>query len=164
MAVGLQRRARGAGFALRVDGCDVSATAVSLASRYAERRSLEAVFFRLDAIAAEALPDGYDAMISNLFLHHLSSADAVLLLKKMSESAPVVVVTDLARGPIGYAAAFLGTRLLSRSPIVHTDGPRSVRAAFTLEEALLLAARAALDGARILPAFPYRWRLDWGRC
>ena len=163
VAVALQRLARRAGVSLRVDGCDVSATAVSLATRYAERRSLEATFFRLDAIAA-ALPDGYDAMISNLFLHHLSSADAVLLLKKMTAAAPAVVVTDLARGPVGYAIALVGTRLLSRSPIVHTDGPRSVRAAFTLEEARLLAARAGLDGARIESAFPYRWRMDWGRC
>ena len=162
MAVALQRLARRAGVALQVDGCDVNETAVSLAARYAERRSLEMTFFRLDAIAAP-LPDGYDAMISNLFLHHLSSDDAVLLLKKMSAAAPAVVVNDLARGPFGYAAALVGTRLLSRSPIVHTDGPRSVRAAFTLEEARLLAARAGLEGARIEPVFPYRWRMDWGR-
>lgn len=162
VAVALQRLARRAGVSLQVDGCDVSATAVNLATRYAERRSLEMTFFELDAIAG-ALPDGYDAMISNLFLHHLSHDDAVLLLKKMSEAAPAVVVNDLERGPFGYAAALVGTRLLSRSPIVHTDGPRSVRAAFTLEEARLLVARAGLDGARIEAVFPYRWRMDWGR-
>ncbi len=162
VAVALQRLARRAGVLLQVDGCDVSATAVSLAAGYAERRSVEATFFRLDAIAA-ALPNDYDAMISNLFLHHLSFDDAVLLLKKMSSAAPTLVVTDLVRGPIGYATALVGTRLLSRSPIVHTDGPRSVRAAFTLAEANLLATRAGLDRARIQPAFPYRWRMDWGR-
>jgi hypothetical protein len=102
-------------------------------------------------------------MISNLFLHHLAHDDAVVLLKKMSEAAPALVVNDLARGPAGYAAAVVGTRLLSRSPVVHTDGPRSVRAAFTVGEARLLAQRAALDGARVEPVFPYRWRLDWGR-
>ena len=147
---------------MRVDGCDVSATAVSLATDHAERRSVEANFFRLDANAA-TMPRDYDAIVSNLFLHHLSSSDAAMLLKKMSAAAPVVVVTDLVRGPIGYAAAFVGTRLLSRSTIVHTDGPLSVRAAFTLEEARLLADRAGLVGARVEPAFPYRWRLDWGR-
>ena len=162
MAVAVQRLARRAGVALQVDGCDVSATAVNLAARYAERRSPGARFFRLDALAA-TLPDDYDAMISNLFLHHLRSADAVLLLTRMSAAAPTLVVTDLVRGPIGYATALVGTRLLSRSPIVHTDGPRSVRAAFTLEEARLLVVRAGLDGARIEAAFPYRWRMDWGR-
>ena len=162
VAVALQRLAGRAGVPLQVDGCDVSGTAVSLATGYAERHSIEMTFFRLDAIAG-ALPDGYAAMICNLFLHHLSHDNAVLLLKKMSEAAPTVVVNDLARGPFGYAAALVGTRLLSRSPIVHTDGPRSVRAAFTLEEACLLAARAGLDGARIEPVFPYRWRMDWGR-
>ena len=162
VAVALQRLARRAGVPLQVDGCDVSDTAVSLATRYAKRRSLEMTFFRLDAIAG-ALPDGYDAMVSNLFLHHLSHDDAVLLLKRMSDATPTIVVNDLARGPFGYAAAVVGTRLLSCSPIVHTDGPRSVRAAFTLEEARLLAARAGLDDARIEPVFPYRWRMDWDR-
>jgi len=162
VAVALQRLARRAGVALEVEGCDVSDTAVGLATRYAQRRSLEMTFFRLDAIV-EALPDGYDAMISNLFLHHLSNGDALLLLKKQSAASPTVVVNDLVRGPCGYAAAVVGTRLLSRSPIVHTDGPRSVRAAFTLEEARLLVARAGLDRARIEPVFPYRWLMDWGR-
>ena len=134
---------------------------MSLARGYAETRSVDATFFRLDAIDAD-LPGDYDAMISNLFLHHLSSDAAVLLLRKMSAASPVVVVTDLVRGSIGYAAAFVGTRLLSRSPIVHIDGPRSVRAAYTLDEACLLAARAGLAGARIEPAFPWRWRMQWG--
>ena len=162
MAVALQRLARRAGVSLQVDGCDVSATAVNLAARYAKKRSPGARFFQLDAIGA-ALPDDYDAMISNLFLHHLRTADAVLLLTRMSAAAPTLVVTDLVRGSIGYATALVGTRLLSRSPIVHTDGPRSVCAAFTLEEARLLAARAGLGGARIEPKFPSRWRMDWGR-
>ena len=162
VAVSLQQLANRAGVAMRVDGCDISDTAVGLASNCAERQGGAATFFRLDALAA-ALPDGYDAMTNNLFLHHLSSTEAVRLLKKMSASAPVVVVTDLARGPVGYTAALLGTRLLSRSTIVHADGPRSVRAAFTLDEARSLAARAGLERARIDSAFPYRWRLDWGR-
>jgi len=162
VAVALQRLALRAGIVLQVDGCDLSDTALSLAKRNAERRSLEMTFFRLDAIAG-SLPHGYDAMISNLFLHHLSHDDAVLLLTKMSEAAPALVVNDLARGRFGYAAAVVGTRLLSRSPIVHTDGPRSVRAAFTLDEARLLAQRAALEHARVEPAFPYRWRMDWCR-
>jgi len=162
VALALQKLARRAGVSLRVDGCDVSKTAVDLATRYAAGRSDDAVFYQLDAIHGE-LPGRYDAMVSNLFMHHLSLDDAVLLLRKMSVAAPAVVVNDLVRGPIGYATAFIGTRLLSRSPIVHTDGPRSVRAAFTIEEARLLAERAGLDGARVEPAFPCRWRMDWSR-
>ncbi len=72
-------------------------------------------------------------------------------------------MTDLVRGALGYATAYVGTRVLSRSPVVHVDGPRSVRAAFTIEEARLLAEGAGLVDARVDPAFPYRWRLSWSR-
>jgi 2-polyprenyl-3-methyl-5-hydroxy-6-metoxy-1,4-benzoquinol methylase len=162
VAVALERLARRSGVRLQVDGCDVSSTAVEQAKRHSDQRSAEATFFRLDAIDAD-LPDGYDAMVSNLFLHHLSDNHAADLLKKMSVASPTIVVTDLVRSSIGYAAAVVGTRLLSRSPIVHIDGPRSVRAAFTLEEARLLAQRATLKDARIDLAFPYRWRMRWCR-
>lgn len=159
IARSLRRRARRAGVDLRVDGCDRSETAVGLARNCSG--GAPALFFRLDAIA-EPLPEGYDAMISNLFLHHLSTTNASILLGKMSTAAPVVVVTDLIRGSFGYATALIGTRVLSRSRVVHTDGPRSVRAAFTIDEVRRLAESAGLERARIRSVFPFRWRLDWG--
>ena len=158
VAAGLQRLAARDGVTLTVDGCDVNETAIDLAGA----RWPESMFFRLDALAGP-LPAGYDAIVSNLFLHHLTREDAIALLKSMSDASPAIVVNDLARGPLGYAAAVMGTRLLSRSPIVHVDGPRSVRAAFTVEEARALAVQAGLERARVNPAFPWRWLLGWSR-
>jgi len=143
---------------LEVDGCDVSEQALQLA----RERSPGTRFIQWDALAGD-LPDGYDAIVSNLFLHHVSRHHVVGLLQRMSEAAPVIVVNDLTRGKAAYAAAYVGTRLLSRSPIVHVDGPRSVRAAFTVEEARSLAREAGLTGARVTTTFPWRWLLDWGR-
>jgi hypothetical protein len=75
----------------------------------------------------------------------------------------LVLVNDLVRGPAAYALAWLGTRLLTRSPVVHLDGPRSVAAAFTLREARELAERAGLHGARIDRRWPCRYLLAWRR-
>ena len=158
IAVELRRVAALDAIDLEVDGCDVSEQALQLA----RERSPRTRFLQCDALAGD-LPGGYDAMISNLFLHHLSRDCAAGLLQRMSEAAPVIVVNDLARGKAAYAAAYVGTRLLSRSPIVHIDGPRSVRAAFTVEEARSLAREAGLTGARVTTTFPWRWLLDWGR-
>lgn len=157
----LQRLARRSGCALRVDGCDLSPTALALARSRAREDGSNREFFRLDALN-ERLPSGYDATIQNLFLHHLETEEAVGLLRAMEQAAPVAVVNDLARGAVGYAVALIGTRLLSRSSVVHVDGPRSVRAAFSLAEARELARRAGLGGATVHPVFPWRWRLDWG--
>jgi len=162
VAVSLQRMAARKGIRLSIDGCDISATAVRLAAARGRRFGLDSGFFRHDALNG-SLPGGYDAVISSLFLHHLSNDDAVDLLRRMGAAADVVVVNDLERGPFGYAAAVLGTRLLTRSPVVHFDGPRSVRGAFTLTEARNLAARAGLARARVKSVFPWRWRLDWAR-
>ena len=162
VAVSLQRLAARTGVRLTVDGCDLSETAVGLAAARAGRFGLDSSFFRHDALAG-SFPSGYDAVISSLFLHHLSEGDAVMLLRRMGRSADVVVVNDLARGPLGYAAAVVGTRLLSRSPVVRVDGPRSVRGSFTVTEARALASRAGLERARVKPVFPWRWQLDWVR-
>ena len=162
VTVGVQRMSERCGLHMCVDGCDVSATAVHLATRRARRCSTDTEFFQHDALDGP-LPGGYDAIISNLFLHHLSHDQAVGLLVRMSKAAGTLIINDLARGPLGYAVAYFGTRLLSRSPIVHVDGPRSVRAAFTLDEARDLANRAGLEEAEVEPLFPFRWLLTWSR-
>jgi len=162
VTVSVQRIADRRGIPMRVDGCDISPTAVDRATRQAGHCSSEARFFQHDALNGP-LPSGYDAIISNLFLHHLSHDQAVGLLARMSQATDTVIINDLARGPMGYAAARLGTRLLSRSPIVHIDGPLSVRAAFTPVEVRALADRAGLKEAKIEPRFPFRWLLSWSR-
>jgi hypothetical protein len=75
----------------------------------------------------------------------------------------MVLVNDLVRSRIGYILAFAGSRVLSRSPIVHFDGPCSVAAAFTRDEARQMAQRAGLEGARVDWRWPWRFLLQWQR-
>jgi hypothetical protein len=72
-----------------------------------------------------------------------------------------VLVCDLHRSWLGYSLAWVGCRLLTRSPIVHVDGPRSVEAAFAVSEIAALAGRSGLDGAVITQHWPERWLLAW---
>jgi hypothetical protein len=95
-----------------------------------------------------------------LVLHHLDEDEAVRLLRTLSTTARwLVIVSDLDRSRLGLLLAWLGTRLLSRSPVVHVDSLRSVRAAFTRGEAASLAARAGLTSWRLTTHWPCRWRL-----
>ena len=157
----LKRQATRAGVALDAAGCDLSPVAVAAATEAARRADLPAHFFTADVLGGP-LPTGYDAVVCSLFLHHLDRDDAVGLLARMRAAGPrLIVVNDLARSPFNYAVVWLASRLLSRSPVVHVDGPLSVRAAFTPAELRALAADAGLTGATVTPHFPGRMVLEW---
>lgn len=163
VAIRLARKARRRGHDLIVAGCDVSPRAVETARRRATRAEVQADFFTHDALDG-SLPEGYDVILCSLFLHHLDEDAAKGLLRRMADAArQMVLVDDLQRGARSYALAFAGTRLLTRSPVVHVDGLRSVAAAFTMDEAAALARSAGLTDARIHSHWPYRYLLVWRR-
>jgi SAM-dependent methyltransferase len=159
----LWRKARRAGLRLEIDGCDRSPSAVAYARGRAEEIGAPVRFFDWDALTGE-LPIGYDAVVSSLFLHHLDEDEAVSFLCRMGRTAGrLVLVNDLTRVLPGLMLAYLGTRLLSRSEVVHMDGVRSVQAAFTPQEVRSLAARAGLASASIARRWPCRFLLTWRR-
>lgn len=161
LPVEVWRRARRAGLSLTVAGCDRSPVAIEQARARARRAAAPIEFFVADALT-DPLPSGYDILTCSLFLHHLSDDDAVRLLQRMARSAQhLVLVNDLVRGVPGLALAVVGTRFLSRSPVVHADGPQSVRAAYTIEDMRALASRAGLAGASVERRWPCRFLLSW---
>jgi SAM-dependent methyltransferase len=160
--IALARLAVRAGLEVRLDGCDISEGAVRFARQRAAEQGVAVGFFTLDA-RADAIPSGYDVLTCSLFLHHLDDAGAEELLRRMAGAAArLLLVDDLVRGGIGYALAWAGCRLLSRSPIVRHDGPASVASAFTPEEVLGLARRAGLvEGVSVARHWPRRFLLSW---
>jgi len=162
-AVDLAIRAAREGLKISVDGCDINPGAVAYATGRAQDRRADVRFFVHDALGSR-FPDSYDVLICSLFLHHLDEADAEALLRRMPESAPLMVlVDDLIRSPLGYALAWTGCRLLSRSPIVRHDGPVSVAGAFNLGEIRAISDRAGLTGATVVRHWPERYLLTWKR-
>jgi 2-polyprenyl-3-methyl-5-hydroxy-6-metoxy-1,4-benzoquinol methylase len=161
--LGLWRRARRAGLPIELAGCDISPTALDHARKRIAAAGADIRVFQQDVLV-EPLPAGYDVVTSSLFLHHLTEAEAVIVLKRMKDAAVRrVAVNDLIRSRAGYVLAWVGTRLLTRSPVVHIDGPLSVRAAFTVPELRRLADEAGLSGAAIAPRWPFRALLTWDR-
>ncbi|MEM8739333.1 MAG: methyltransferase domain-containing protein, partial [Planctomycetota bacterium] len=143
-------------------GLDLSPVALGYARRQAEHKNLPVTFQPHDALR-DPLPDATDLVYSSLFLHHLEASQALDVLRKLREGADTVVIDDLRRGRLAYAATVLGTRLITRSPVVHVDGPLSVRAAWTLDELRALAQQAGLDQPDLRPRFPWRMQLIWDR-
>ena len=161
--IALARRAARRGLEVQIDGCDVSAVAVGIARAAAADGGVPVRFFERDALA-DPIPEGYDVVTCSLFLHHLGEDEAVRLLRKMAGAARrLILVNDLLRSRLGYVLAWAGCRLLSRSTIVHHDGPVSVRSAYTLTEVRELAERADLEDVRLTRHWPRRFLLSGSR-
>jgi 2-polyprenyl-3-methyl-5-hydroxy-6-metoxy-1,4-benzoquinol methylase len=164
VVVGLARRCAREGVALEACGVDLSPVAIDYASARAARAGVGGVTFASLDVARRPLPAAFDVVLCSLFLHHLSDEEAETLLRRMRDAARhLVVISDLRRTRLGYLFAWVGCRLLSRSRIFHVDGPRSVEAAFAMNEARHLAERAGLTGAHIVARWPQRFMLTWRR-
>jgi 2-polyprenyl-3-methyl-5-hydroxy-6-metoxy-1,4-benzoquinol methylase len=146
-----------------IHGCDKSPTALEFARDSARRQQVRAGFFELD-LFTDDIPSDFDVIICSLFLHHLDERFVIRLLQQMRQVAGrMIVVADLRRCYAGFLLALGATRILTRSPVVHVDGPRSVRAAFTIPEMREIAGYAGLDGAHLTRTWPFRFLLTWQR-
>lgn len=159
-----------------VVGWDISPYAIEQAEQLRQKLGLSSEQCRFEI--RDALEDGgvsqarenlvetpvADIVINSLFLHHFEEQQAITLLRRMSELAGIAVVTDdLLRTRFGWVLAKVGCHLLSRSPVVHFDGPQSVKAAFRLEEFLRMAEQAGLHSCRMVKHWPERCALIWER-
>ncbi|MBT6495812.1 MAG: methyltransferase domain-containing protein [Planctomycetaceae bacterium] len=163
VAVSLAQRAKRVGIKMKIDGCDISSVAVQHAQQQAAGSEVDASFFQHDVLA-DQFPQEYDVLTCSLFLHHLNETDAITLMQKMSATAgKLVLIDDLRRTRFGFFLAWAGCRLLSRSPIVHHDGPQSVVAAFSDSEARELAKQAGMGDVTMSRHWPQRFLLTWRR-
>lgn len=159
LAIRLSKRAARAGVSVSIEGCDISPTAVAFATRQAQAAKCHNVRFTLCNALQESLPQAqYDVVMCSLFLHHLTAENAVLLMTKMQAAArTLVLIDDLQRTRFGYCLAWLGCRILTRSHVVHVDGPMSVEGAFTVEETQKLAEYAGIRNAVFNTHWPERF-------
>jgi 2-polyprenyl-3-methyl-5-hydroxy-6-metoxy-1,4-benzoquinol methylase len=161
--LGIARRAQALSLPIEVAGCDIHRRAIAYSRLRARQRGLPIRMFQCNVLE-EPLPGGYDVITSSLFLHHLQDNHIVPVLRAMAAAAErLVLVDDLCRSKWGLLAAKVGTRILSRSPVVHVDGPRSVRAALTAEELEHFGREAGLANCDVMPHWPQRQILVWHR-
>jgi 2-polyprenyl-3-methyl-5-hydroxy-6-metoxy-1,4-benzoquinol methylase len=140
---------------------DQSAFALERATALARESDVET-----STLSGDALTDfsghSFDVVTNSLFLHHLDGPQVVMALDQMRRATQgLLVISDLRRSRLALAVTQVGCRLLSRSPIVHYDGPASVRAAWTADELRDFARRADLARAVITHQHPFRLLLTW---
>ena len=138
----LAQRAKKSGINIRFTVTDKSAFALKLVDEKVRRLNLPVECIQADALDDQPFPV-HDVVICSLFLHHLDNDDAIKL--------------------INWHMVWLASRLLTRSPVVHMDGPLSVSGAYTKAEAMEIAIQAGLENIEIKSCWPCRFLLSWKR-
>jgi len=94
--------------------------------------------------------DSFDLVLCSLALHHFSSADAVAVLRRMSEIARIgYAVNDLRRNWLSIWFTELLVRTVIQSKIFRHDAPKSCRAAFSVNELRTLGESAGLKNFQV---------------
>lgn len=102
----------------------------------------------------------FDVVHAAQVLHHFPGTEAVRALRAMRPLARYgVVVHDLHRHALSWLGAQAVTRAVASSPLVHHDGPLSVRRAFTRAELEGYAADAGARSVEVRWAPLFRWTM-----
>ncbi len=98
-----------------------------------------------------SLPDNHvDIVLCSLSLHHFDPDSAVRVLGEMRRlGRNGFILNDLKRGRLGFAAAWIASRLTTRNRLTRNDAPLSVHRAYTPRELEGLLTRAGVEDARI---------------
>lgn len=142
------------GFDVRVTALDISRPALN----YARRAAPPDGRLRLlcgDILRPCLLDQSVDYVTCALFFHHLTDDQIIEVLQAFDRLARRgIVVNDLVRSRRAYRLTWLLTWPFH--PILHHDGPLSVRRALTAEEMLALAAQANVNWLSIARHFGER--------
>lgn len=134
---------------IQIEAVDSHAQILALA-RQASQAYAEIHIRQGDALNLPYRDGSFDVVLASLILHHMEGERQVRLLGELYRVARVaVVVNDLRRGRWPFLVTWGSLRLVSRSRIIHHDGPVSVRRGFLAEELLALAREAGWARARV---------------
>ncbi len=141
---------------IRIWAVDIRAEALRIAQDAGERPA-NLGFAQADALRLPAGPGGVDYVIASLFLHHFNRTTVVALLRGFRACArKAVIINDLRRARLSYAAIYFLTRLATRNPMTRYDAPLSVQRGFRAEELEEIVQEAGFARWELFRFFPYR--------
>lgn len=151
------RQAKRDGINLAITTLDISAVAIEQQQRLAKDSGVDLTSIQMNCLT-EPLPTGFDLVTNSLFMHHLEVTDVVNLLRQMRAATDnAILVCDLERSRLNVGLVAFASRILSRSKVVHHDGPQSVRGSFTRKEFAGLGEHAMGEPMQLHSALPCRF-------
>lgn len=145
----ISRWAKRRGRTMTIIASDASDGMLDIAeSHIANDQSITLVNY--DARQVPLPEDHVDIALCSLSLHHFGPDDVVRVLQEMDRVARVgFILNDLYRSRLGYAAAWMASRVTTRNRLTRNDAPLSVCRAYTPRELGHLMHRAGITDATI---------------
>ncbi len=122
----------------------------------------ELTFMKADARELPFADSSFDLTTCNLALHHFDPPDATNVLRELARVGKSVIVNDLRRSWIAWGFARLVFPVFTQNPFTRSDGPLSVRRAYTPLELHELAVQAGWRSIRVRTKPGYRMTLAGG--
>lgn len=99
-----------------------------------------------------------DIVTAAQFVHHFGSDELPGVIRRMLDASRLgVVVSDLRRHVVPWAAVWLTARIITRNPSIRIDGPLSVARGFRDEDWDRLASEGGFRDLRYWRKAPYRY-------
>jgi 2-polyprenyl-3-methyl-5-hydroxy-6-metoxy-1,4-benzoquinol methylase len=147
--------------ALQITAIDLHTLAVQEA-RHLTRQYPEIEVCQDNALELPYEAQSFDYVVSSMFMHHLTHAEAICLLQNMARLCRRgLIVNDLERHPLAWWGIRLLGNLTGKGPIFKNDSALSVLRGFQKQELIALCQEADLAKATITHRHPYRWLLTW---
>lgn len=145
------------GRSMRITAVDRNPRSLAIGKGRAHEAHLSIQFVQADVKALPFRSGQFDIVLASQFLHHFAIPEASGILRCFGELARrAVIISDLQRNRFSLTLTYLGTRLFTRSPIVHHDSLVSIRRGFLPEELEAIAREAGYPSPRVASCFPCR--------
>jgi 2-polyprenyl-3-methyl-5-hydroxy-6-metoxy-1,4-benzoquinol methylase len=144
---------------IKVEGIDANPHIVEFARKNCSRFK-EISFEARDVFSNELRSKKYDITTATLFLHHFTDDQLVTLLRSMLDQSRLgVVINDIHRHTLSYRSIKWLTALFSKSSMIKSDAPLSVRRAFKRQELINILDKASIRNYSLTWKWAFRWQL-----
>ncbi len=147
----------------KIVGIDINPQAIDFANNLLvgmPKRPANVSFILKTQPELNELPKSFDVVLSTLVCHHLDDEVLIGFLQKACLVAKQkVIINDLHRHPLAYAAFKAISPLFFRNRLIMHDGPLSVQRAFTRQEWHDYLHKAGLGKKR--HSIRWRWAFRW---
>ena len=114
----------------------------------------------IDIFSDEFKLKKFDIVTGTLFFHHFTDEQLINFFRQLKSQVRVaIVINDIHRHWLAYYSIKILTQILSKSPMVKSDGPLSVLRAFKKSELKNILEQAGFKNYTLKWMWAFRWQV-----
>jgi hypothetical protein len=154
--IALVKFARKLNIPIRIIAIDINLKMLTFA-REETARFPEIKMVQCDIHGLPFANESFNLTVNSLSLHHFTREGAIGIMRSLHAACKRgMIINDLHRSRIAWAAIFALTRMLTQNRLTRFDAPVSVMNAFTPDEMTTMAQEAGIEDFKVHRHFPYR--------